>query len=157
MFFQAELQHQKRISLFSRQKCHAKLFSQRSSVLLLLRNVVRDPDNFFASYSHLRWSLCGVILLHVPRVGAGSFAVLVFLHFSILAFRRGIQSSIWPEARASQDLCTPLNLTKFTDHDESCKPALLNTRAGFRPITPILSKWFPDIKRAPCKCWQSWF
>jgi len=30
-----------------------------------------------------------------------------------------------------------------------------STRAGFRPISPILSKWFPDIKRAPCKCWQS--
>ena len=34
---------------FSLSKCHAKLFSQRSSVLLLLRDVVRDSDNCFAS------------------------------------------------------------------------------------------------------------
>jgi len=32
---------------FYRQKCHAKFFSQRSSALLLLRNVVPDSDNFF--------------------------------------------------------------------------------------------------------------
>jgi len=111
MFFQAELQHQKRISLFSRQKCHAKLFSQRSSVLLLLRNEIRTI--FSLLYSHLRWSLCVVMLLHVARVWAGSFAALVFLHSSILAFRRGIQSSSCPGARASQDLCTPLNYTNL--------------------------------------------
>ena len=29
------------------------------------------------------------MLLHVERVGAGSFAVLVFLHSSIFAFCRG--------------------------------------------------------------------
>ena len=34
---------------FSLSKFHAKLSSQRSSVLLLLRDVVRDSDNFFAS------------------------------------------------------------------------------------------------------------
>jgi len=28
-------------------------------------------------------------------------------------------------------------------------------KAGFRPISPILSKWFQDLKKAPCKCWQS--
>jgi len=33
--------------------------------------------------------LCGVMLLHVAMDGAGSFAVLVFLHSSILAFGRG--------------------------------------------------------------------
>jgi len=32
---------------FSRQKCRAQLFSQRSSALLLWRNVVRDSDNLF--------------------------------------------------------------------------------------------------------------
>jgi len=30
-----------------------------------------------------------------------------------------------------------------------------STRAGFRSISHILSQWFPDLKRAPCKCWQS--
>ena len=57
MFFLAELQHQKSILLFSRQKCNAKLFSQHSSVLLLLRNVVRDSDNFFASLFSLEVKL----------------------------------------------------------------------------------------------------
>jgi len=44
---------------------------------------------FSLLYSHLRWSFCGVMLLHVVRDGAGSFAVLIFLHYSILAFGRG--------------------------------------------------------------------
>ena len=44
---------------------------------------------FSLLYSHLRWSFCGVMLLHVTRVGTGSFAVLVFLHSSIIAFGRG--------------------------------------------------------------------
>jgi len=43
---------------------------------------------FSLLYSHLRWSFCGVMLLHVARDGAGGFAVLVFLHSSILAFGR---------------------------------------------------------------------
>jgi len=133
MFFLAELQHQKRISLFLvksamqnyfhnilvlfflllmlfRSVCHqvsnqtnrwisssgdyillsanvSPTYSRHSRVLLLLRNKTRAI--FSLLYSHLRWSFCGVMLLHVARVWAGSFAVLVFLHFSILAFRRG--------------------------------------------------------------------
>jgi len=42
---------------FFRQKCHAKLFSQHLSVLLLLRNVVQDSDNFFASLLSLEVKL----------------------------------------------------------------------------------------------------
>jgi len=57
IIFWAELRHQKRFSLFYRQKCHAKLFSQRSSVLLLLRNMVRDSDNFFSSLLSLEVKL----------------------------------------------------------------------------------------------------
>jgi len=57
MFFLAELLHQKGISLFSRQKCHAKLYSQHSSVLLLFRNVVRDSVNFFSSLFSLEVKL----------------------------------------------------------------------------------------------------
>jgi len=57
MFFLAELQRQKGISLFFRQQCHAKLFSQHSSVLVLLRNVIRDSDNFFASLFSLEVKL----------------------------------------------------------------------------------------------------
>jgi len=38
-------------------KCHAKLFSRHSSVLLLLRNVVRDSDNFFVSLFSLEVKL----------------------------------------------------------------------------------------------------
>jgi len=32
------------------------------------------------------------------------------------------------------------------------------TRASFRLISPSLLKWFADLKRLPCKCWQdqSW-
>jgi len=74
---------------FFRQKCHAKLFSQRPNVLLLLPNVVWDSDNVFASLLSLEVKLFGAMLLDVARVGAGSFAVLVFLHSSILAFGRG--------------------------------------------------------------------
>jgi len=44
---------------------------------------------FSLLYSHLRWSFCGVMLLHVTRVWAGGFAVLAFLHSSILEFGRG--------------------------------------------------------------------
>ena len=42
---------------FFRQKCHAKVFSQRSSVLLLLRNVVLDSDHFFISLFSLEVKL----------------------------------------------------------------------------------------------------
>jgi len=52
--------------------------------------------------------------------------VRAFLHSSILEFGRGYIIKQLPRARASQDHCTPLNKAKFTDHDESCKPALLN-------------------------------
>jgi len=49
------------------------------------------------------------MLSHVARVWAGIFAVLVFLHSSILEFARGHTIKQFPRARASQDLCTPLN------------------------------------------------
>ena len=55
---------------------------------------------FSLLYSHLRWNFCGVMFLHVARVWAGSFAVLVFLHSSTLEFGRGIQSTSYPWARA---------------------------------------------------------
>ena len=47
MFFQAELQNQRRVSLFFSSKVSCNFFRQSSSALLLLRNVVRDSDNFF--------------------------------------------------------------------------------------------------------------
>ena len=78
-----------RISPVSRQKCHAKLFSQHSSVLLLLRNVVRDSDNFFASLFSLEVKFLWRNAFACGKVWAGSFAVLVFLHSSILAFGSG--------------------------------------------------------------------
>jgi len=60
------------------------------------------------------------------RKMCNSFAVLVFLHSSKFAFGRGHTTSSCPRPRASQDLCTPLNQTKCTDHDESYKPAVFN-------------------------------
>jgi len=44
---------------------------------------------FSLLYSNMRWSFRGVMLLHVAMVRAGSFAVLIYLHSSILAFGRG--------------------------------------------------------------------
>jgi len=64
---------------------------------------------FSLLYSHRRWSFRGVMLLHVSMVREGSFAVLVLLHSSKLAFGRGHTIKQLPGARALQDLCTPLN------------------------------------------------
>jgi len=109
---------------------------------------------FSLLYSQLRWSFCGVMLLHVARVGAGSFTVLVFLHSSILVFGRGIQSSSSPGARHHKTSARPWTRPSLQIMMKVASQHF-STRAGFRPISPILSKWFPDIKRAPCKCWQS--
>ena len=108
--------------------------------------------NFSLLYSHLRWSFCGVMLLHVARVGAGSFAVLVFLHSSLLAFGRGHTIKQLPRG-------TGITRTQYARL--WTRPSLqimmkvasqrFSTRAGFRLI---LSKWFPDLTSAPCKCWR---
>jgi len=109
---------------------------------------------FSLLYSHFRWSFCGVMLLHVARVWTGSFAVLVFLHSSILAFSGGAyhqaaalgpgnhKTSARPWTRPGLQIMMKVASQRFS------------TRAGFRPISPVLSKWFPDLKSALCKCWR---
>ena len=85
-----------------RQKCHAKLFSQRSSALLLLRNVVRDSDNFFASLFSLQVKLLWRNTF-VRGKGLGRyFCCACFLHSSILEFGRGCTIKKLPHQQSSQ-------------------------------------------------------
>jgi len=67
------------------------------------------------------------MLLHVARVWAGSFAVFVFLHSATLEFGRGHTIKQLPRGSGfTRPLHAHENQTKFTNHDESLKPALVN-------------------------------
>ena len=150
MFFYAELQHQKRISPFYRQRCRAKLCSHRSSALLLLSNVVRGRQHFALFYAHLKLNFCGVMFSHVARVWADIFAVLVFLHSSILEFARGHTIKQLP---MGTDITRALQAPELDQVYRSLlklQASASQARAGSRPLSPILSKWFPDHMRAPC-------
>ena len=70
-------------------------------------------------------------------------------HFNLVG---GIQSGSYPGARASQDLCTPMRTRPSLQIMMKVASQRLSTRAGFRPVSPILCKWFPDPKGVPCKC-----
>jgi len=88
------------------------------------------------------------MLLHVARVGAGSFAVLVFLHSSISAFGRGHTIKQLPRGPGiTRPLHAPVTIPSL-QITMKVTSQHFSTRAGFRPISHILSKWFPDI-RAP--------
>ena len=76
--------HFETTSLFSREKCYAKLCALAHT----FGNFQVCCYCFFSFYSHLWWSFCGVILLHVARVWAGCFTVSVgyFSNALILEF-----------------------------------------------------------------------
>ena len=66
---------------------------QRSSPLLLFVTSYETCTTFSLLVSHLRWSFCGVILLHMAKTWAGSFLCLYFSHSSLLEFGRGSSSA----------------------------------------------------------------
>ena len=137
MFFLAELQHQKRISLFLVKNAIQNYFHNVQVSCYCCVTWYETRTIFSLLYSHLRWSFCGVMLLHVARVEAGSFAVglFVFLHSSILAFGSGHTIKQLPRGPG---ITRPL---QATEQDQVYrlwwKLQASASKAVFRPISPI--------------------
>jgi len=86
--------------IFTTFKCLAIVAQRGTRLGQFFRFFILTLAEAFVAYCICMWQGLGQVV----------FAVLVFLHSSILAFGKGgIQSSSCPGARASQDLCTPLN------------------------------------------------
>ena len=84
------------------------------------------------------------MLLHVARVWPGNFAVLVFL-YSSTEFGRGVCSqAVAPGPRHHKTSARPWTRPSLQIMMKVASQRF-STRAGFRSI---LSKWFPDMKRA---------
>ena len=77
MFFQEELQHQKRISLFFVKSAMQKYFHNVQVSCYCCVTWYETRTIFSLLYSHLRWSFCGIMLLHVACGG------LLYLYFYI--------------------------------------------------------------------------
>jgi len=91
------------------------------------------------------------MLLHVARVWAGSFFVLIFLHSSILEFGwGGYNQAVAPGPGHHKTYARPLTRPSLQIMMKVANQRF-STRLGFAPISTVLSKWFPDLKRAPCK------